>query len=123
MLQKIETCQPSDKSSCTKVYQKHVPINSAYHFKYSNEDFQPPREYSGLDAARVFYEKLKEDALHIAREYYDKIVPLIPLTENEKIKFKTEKVCHICEEPFDYFSKKVVDHDHLTGKFRGVAHL
>jgi len=33
----------------------------------------------------VFYQKLKEEALHIAKEYYDKIIPMIPpLTEQEK---------------------------------------
>jgi hypothetical protein len=44
------------------------------------------------------------------------------LTENEKLLFDTEKVCHICEEPFDDLSQDVADHDHLTGKFRRGVH-
>jgi hypothetical protein len=100
MLQKIDTCQPSDETSYTNAHQEHIPINFAYHIKYSNDDFQPPREYSGLDADEVFYKNLKEDALHIAREFYDKVVPINP-SEAEMLKFKTEKICHICERSFD----------------------
>jgi hypothetical protein len=59
LLQKISTCQPSDETSYTNAYQKHLPTNFAYHIKYSNENCRPPVEYCGLNAARVFYEKLK----------------------------------------------------------------
>ena len=122
MLQKIHTRQPSNETSYTNAYQKNVPNNFAYYIKYCNGDFKPPVEYFGMDAARVFYEKLKKDALYIAREFYDKTVPMKPLTREEELKFKTEKVCHICEKPFDDFSIKVTDHDYLTGQFRGAAH-
>jgi hypothetical protein len=166
MLQKIQTCQPCDETSYTNAYQKHVPNNFAYHIKYANGDFKPPVEYSGPDAPRVFIQNLEEDAVHIAKEYYDKVVPMIPLTEQEKKKFTTEKNCHICERPLDvlppllvkklvtakraieYYAslgdeeviqhhtrilketteklwankRKVADHDHLTGQFRGATH-
>jgi hypothetical protein len=36
--------------------------------------------------------------------------------------FQINTACHICEEPFNDDSEKVVDHDHLTSKFRGAAH-
>ena len=107
MLQKIDTCQPSDKTSYTNAYQKHVPINFAYYIKYCKGDFKPPVEYFGVDAARIFYEKLKQDALYIAREFYDKAIPIKPLTKDEKLKFKTEKICHICEERLMIFQKKL----------------
>jgi hypothetical protein len=53
-----------------------MPISFAYYIKYCNGDFKPPVEYFGTDAAKVFYEKIKEDALYIAREYYDNIVSM-----------------------------------------------
>ena len=62
MLQKIQTCQPSDETSYTNIYQKQVPNNFVYYVKYSNEDYKPPIEYSGVDAPKVFYQKLKKDA-------------------------------------------------------------
>ena len=30
--------------------------------------------------------------------------------------------CYICEKKFLETEKKVVDHDHLTGEVRGIAH-
>ena len=99
MLQKIQTCQPSDEEAYTNAYQKHIPTSFMYNIKYANGDYKPPVEYSGLDAPKVFYQKLKEDALHIAREFCGKKKPMEPLTEQEKQEFKTQKTCHICEKP------------------------
>ena len=55
---------------------------------------------------------------------------VIPLTKEEKKSYKKQEACHICEEKFcvdkddeDYKNnKKVKDHCHYTGKFRGAAH-
>ena len=52
---------------------------------------------------------------------------IIPLTKEEKKSYKNQDKCHICEEKFcidkddkDYINrKKVKDHCHYTGKFRG----
>ena len=55
---------------------------------------------------------------------------MIPLTEEESKSYKKQEAYHICEETFcmdkddkDYINrKKVKDHCHYTGKFRGAAH-
>ena len=55
---------------------------------------------------------------------------MIPLTKKEKKYNKKQEICHICEEKFcidkddeNYKNKrKVKDHCHYTGKFRGAAH-
>ena len=55
---------------------------------------------------------------------------MIPLTKEEKKFYKKQEACHICEEKFcvdkddeSYINrKKVKDHCHYTGKFRGAAH-
>ena len=113
----------------------------------------------------MFYQNVKKDALYNTKEYYDKVVPMKPLTEKEKKEFITQKNCHICERSLDnlppllveklvttkraikYYEslkdeksvnhyteilketekkkwankRKVTDHDHLTGLFRGAA--
>ena len=35
--------------------------------------------------------------MYIAKEYYDRKVPIETLTKQEKNTFKTQKNCHICE--------------------------
>ena len=55
---------------------------------------------------------------------------MIPLTKKENKSYKEQNKCHICKEKFcidknneNYKNKrKVKDHCHYTGKFRGAAH-
>jgi hypothetical protein len=44
------------------------------------------------------------------------------LTEKDKLKIKFAKSCCICKNDFKDGDKKVRDHEHRTGNFRGVAH-
>ena len=47
---------------------------------------------------------------------------MIDLTEREIYKYENAKYCHICKKVFGEAKKhrKVRDHDHYTGKFRGA---
>ena len=55
---------------------------------------------------------------------------MIPPTKDENKSYKEQKICHTCEEKFcmdkddeNYKNiKKVKNHCHCTGKFRGAAH-
>ena len=55
---------------------------------------------------------------------------IIPLTHEENNFYNEQEICYICKEKFcmdkddkDYINrKKVKDHCHYTGKFRGAAH-
>ena len=55
---------------------------------------------------------------------------MIPLTHEENNFYNEQEICYICKEKFcmdkgdkDYINrKKVKDHCHYTGKFRGAAH-
>ena len=47
---------------------------------------------------------------------------MTPLTKKEQSDFGNAKICWICQKGFDEKDKKVRDHDHFTGKFRGAAH-
>ena len=71
--------------------------------------------------------KLKQHAMKIIN-YESK--EMIPLTYEENKTYKEQEACHICEEKFcmdkddeNYKNKrKVKDHCHYTGIFRGAAH-
>ena len=44
------------------------------------------------------------------------------MNEKEEEQFQLSNVCWICKELIDNDDKKVRDHCHVTGKFRGAAH-
>ena len=49
---------------------------------------------------------------------------MIPLTNKGIESYEKQKVCYICKEKFcnNESKKKVRDHCHQTGKFRGAVH-
>ena len=56
---------------------------------------------------------------------------MMPLTSDDVTLYQSQKVCYICKRTFCYdkiqekrfkLNKKVRDHCHFTGKFRGAAH-
>ena len=83
--------------------------------------------YRGKDYIEKLCKKLKERAMKIIN--YEK-KEMIPLTKEEQKSYKKQQACHICEEMFcmdeddeNYKNKKKVkDHCHYAGKFRGAAH-
>ena len=76
---------------------------------------------------KIFCKDLKE---HVTRIINYETKAMIALTEKEKESYKNQQLCHICEKEFcadnnnDEYKKmrKVSDHCHYTGKYRGVAH-
>ena len=79
------------------------------------------------DCIRELCKKLKESAMKSI--YYEK-KDIKPLTQEENNRYNEQKICYICEEMFcmdkddkDYINrKKVKDHCHYTGEFKGPAH-
>ena len=76
---------------------------------------------------KILCNDLKE---HLTRIINYEMKPMIALTEEEKESYKNQQLCHICEKEFctnnnnDEYKKmrKVRDHCHYTGKYRGAAH-
>ena len=76
----------------------------------------------------MFCKDLKDQLMKIIN--YGK-KEMIPLTDEEKESYENQKVCYICKKELctdkenkKEFKKmrKVRDHCHYTGKYRGAAH-
>ena len=71
---------------------------------------------------KIFCKDLKE---HVTRIVNYEMKPMMALTEEEKESYKSQELCHICEKEFCTNNKeirKVKDHCHYIGKYRGAVH-
>ena len=83
--------------------------------------------YRGEDCMESFCKDLRDHAVNII-SYKEK--EIIPLTDKENESYEKQKVCQICKKEFitnkndkNAFQlyRKVRDHCHYTGEFRGTA--
>ena len=73
------------------------------------------------DVSQKFIERLEEDIKTIYKEFnFSK--KMLPLTKKEQSEFENTQICWICQKKYSEKDRKVRDHDHFTGKFRGAAH-
>ncbi len=78
------------------------------------------KSYVGMDAPVHFVDAV----LDIAEKYLPSVSPGKPmdeLTEEEKARVEAADKCYLCQNRLEK-QDRVLDHDHLTGKFLGVAH-
>ena len=102
--------------------QKRIPHSAAYYLKCAFDDtlskFAIKR---GPDCIEWFIDQLLEIS-KMVNSYLTNIVPMSPLTSDEKRGFDNATDCPICEKPFILTDVKHRDHCHFTGKYRGAAH-
>ena len=123
LIKPLQTCEPSPQSSYTKKYQKHEPISFSYYIKCFDDNVFNPRliSYTGKDAMQKFVEMLEKDIIEIANIPAKKMI----FGEKEEARFNKETKCWICKGEFkkdNDKNKKVRDHCHFTGRYRGAAH-
>ena len=107
----------------------HEPSGYALTLVSSFDSKQNKRRfYRGNDCTKRLCIDLKEFGTKIVN-YEQK--EMIPLTDIENKLYEEQQKCHICQKEFCYVKnenmkfklyRKVRDHYHYTGKFRGAAH-
>ena len=128
LLLKMNTCNNNPNKSYTTAKALHKPsgyslLTSCSFDKSKNKQTY----YRKRDCMKTFCNDLKE---HVNRIINYETKPMDLLTEEEKESYKNQQLCHICDKEFctdinnDEYKKirKVRDHCHYTGKYRGAAH-
>ena len=106
-------------------YQKHISCGYAYKVfasvdKYNKDIvlFRPTDDKT--DVAKHFVKSILKEADNIIKIMKD-IVPM-NLTNDQQKEFNLATSCYLCGSAIEVDDKKVRDHDHLTGEYRGAAH-
>ncbi|XP_065204586.1 uncharacterized protein LOC135834592 [Planococcus citri] len=109
ILRKLEKTKVEEDAKTQKI-QEHVPISCVYYILYENGEISENMfEYFGSNTPQVLCEKLSEDAYHDDQTLTDRLEKL-ELDLKEKLDDEEKN------------KKKVQDHDHITGEYRGAAH-
>ena len=123
LLLKTNTCNNNPNKSYTTVKALHKPSGYSLLTSCSLDKLENKQTYyKGKDCMERFGDDLKE---HVTRITNYEMKPMDPLTEEEEESYKNQELCHICEKEFCTDNKeirKVRDHCHYTGKYRGAAH-
>lgn len=103
-------------------YKVHKAASYCYYIVSSDNQIIKPRIYKGHNVVQTFLKNIRED-VNVLCENMKNVEPMI-MTDEDKQIFTSSEVCRFCQEgDFTGVNPKVRDHDHITGKFRGAAHM
>ncbi|XP_057299543.1 uncharacterized protein LOC130630167 [Hydractinia symbiolongicarpus] len=125
ILEPVQGCDGDPEKSHTRDVSKHVASGYAFMTKFAHGEVEESSDcYRGKDCMERFCKGLRDQVNRAIRHPQKKI---IPLTHEEKEAYKSAKRCFICEGVFkknneDITMRKVRDHCHYTGQYRGAAH-
>ena len=125
-------CKQCNKEECdcnvsrTQDINQHRPIGYSILFVDSENKVFFQEQYAGEDCVKHFFESLNnyENIVEIHKKKF-KEVGQIKATSAEWKLFDKAEECYICKGSFDdnnFQKRKVVDHDHISGKIYGAAH-
>lgn len=128
-----ENVKTKDRCSCRNKRQRECPhqtfkiirqVAFCYTLLFLDQENEVvfKKTYHGIDAAENFVETLTD----IEGMLLEKLVGYnnIQMTDNDNFHFYTNDICLYCEKNISPIKGhvKVRDHDHRTGRYRGVAH-
>ena len=122
--EKIHGCQPNDEKSYTEAYQKHTDCGYGYKVVccYDDKYTKPVQIYRGEKAVYKFMENMLNEVRYcknVMKKCFNK--PL-KMTKDDEDRFQKADKCHICDKEYNKTDKRVRDHCHITGQYRGSAH-
>ena len=115
-----KTGNVSTKMANTNKYQHHRPSGFMINLVNRIDGSSKPFLYRGEDCMDVFVKQMLETKNEVMKIMRDK--KEIIMTANDWHDFKTADKCYICGEKYKEGDKRVRDHCHFTGQYRGSAH-
>ncbi|XP_043465724.1 uncharacterized protein LOC122500722 [Leptopilina heterotoma] len=119
----LKPVRDEENNTNTEIIQRHEMLSIGYYIKCSYDDSLSGYNSSpeGVNPAKWFSQVLQKIAQNVDAIMKNPI-PMDRLTAEEIEKFAVSTTCHICDGQISSLDKKVRDHSHLTGKYRGPAH-
>ena len=106
----------------TKKNHEHVPCSYANKVVFIDDRFSKPIVvYRGENAAYEFIKAILKECKYCKKIMKDQFNKNLVMTEEEYL-FQQSNNCWICRKIINNDDEKVIDHCHITGKFRGSAH-
>ena len=108
--------------SCTNKYQKHVACSYGYKLICVNDKFsQPFKSYLGEDAVYPFNSSMIKESKYcsdVMRRHFNKE---LVMTKEDDEDFENSAKCRICDNDYIDNDVNVIDHCHITGKYRPLC--
>ena len=121
ILEPIQGPSNNPRISSTRGVNVHTPSGWCVQPKFAyGEVNNPLKLYRGKDCVKKFCEHVIGEAHRLYRLFPEK--PMEPLTKAQFKEYIHATRCHICFTPFRLGSRKVRDHCHYSGIYRGAAH-
>ena len=120
----VHGCNPSDDKSFTENYQKHTDCGYGYKVVccYDDKYSKPIKYYRGEKAVYKFMQAMLDEVKYCRQTIKYKFNKPLVMSPEDEDKFQKATSCHICGKKYKKSDKRVRDHCHINGEFRGSAH-
>ena len=121
ILEPIQCDSNNPNISSTRGVNIHMPSGWCVYSKFAYEKVTNPlTQYRDSDCVEKFCEHIISEAKRLYNSFPEHSVE--PLTKSQIKEYKRATKCHICFKPFSKKKRKVRDHCHYSGLYRGAAH-
>ena len=122
ILEPIQDASNNPNVSSTRGVNIHTPSGWCVYSNFAyGKVTNPLTQYRGSDCVEKFCEHIISEAKRLYNSFPE--LPVELLTKSQIKEYKWATKCHICFKPFSKKKRKVRDHCHYSGIYRGAAHF